>query len=79
MKGDYINRKYLILVIILYNTKRSLAFYQSCNARRYRNESEKSRHEVHVLIIKSIIIFRSGTPSLYRTNIFSVLSSRRGQ
>lgn len=62
-----------------YIIKASVAFYQSYNTYRYWNESERTLYEVHVLIIKSIIIFRSSTPSLYRTNIFSVLSWRRGQ
>lgn len=56
-----------------------LAFYQSCDPYRYRNESERSRYEVHILIVKSIIIFRSSTLSSYRINIFSVLSRRCGQ
>lgn len=43
---------------LLYIIPSWLTFYQSYNTRRYPNESERSRDEVHVLIIKSIIIFR---------------------
>lgn len=80
IKGDrYINKKYLIRIIILYNI--NLAhFLSKLHVDIGMNQKEVVTKFVFV-IIKSIIIFRSIVQHrcIVSTNIFSVLSRRRGQ